>query len=80
MEVLNPQGTGKMTKPKLVDDDKGTISISVDGDVKISWCYGTSDDRNEKMRHAWYWCDGFMAGTGAPLKSMADIAAKEANL
>lgn len=57
-----------MTRPKMVDNDKETITISVDGETKMSWFYANADDRREKMRCAYYWCDGFMAGTGADLK------------
>ena len=54
--------------PKIVDDDHATISISVDGEVTQSWVYSDDDDRRDKMRRAWCWCDGYCAAKGAELK------------
>jgi len=55
-------------RPKITDDDNATISVTVDDEIKMSWVYADDGDRQEKMRHAHYWCDGYMAGAGALLK------------
>lgn len=54
-----------MDRPKVVDDDRNTISVLLGEQELQSWFYGDEPDRREKMRHAWYFCDGFLAGQGA---------------
>jgi len=69
-----------MLKPKLIDDDKNTISVTLDGRELMSWVYANRDDRAEKMRHAWYFCDGFMAGQGSPRKPWGEPTEAEQGL
>ena len=59
---------GQKMMPKITDDDNATISVTVNDEIKMSWVYADDGDRQEKMRHAHYWCDGYMAGAGALLK------------
>ena len=54
-------------RPKIIDNDKGVISVEVDGKTKMSWFYADREDYREKMQHAHYWRDGFMCASGAPL-------------
>lgn len=56
-----------MNRPKIIDNDRDTISIMLDGVELQAWFYNADDraDYREKMRHAHYFCDGFMAGQGA---------------
>jgi len=60
--------------PKIIDDDCATISISVDGEVAQSWVYSDDNDRRDKMRRAWSWCDGYCAAKGAELKKVGEAA------
>ena len=61
-------------RPKIIDNDRETISVHVDGKEMMSWVYATREDHREKMRHAHYWCDGFMCAAGALRKYLADAA------
>lgn len=61
-----------MNRPKITNDDASSITITVDGDVKQAWVYANREDEKEKMRHAHYWCDGFMCAAGAPLKQVGE--------
>lgn len=53
-------------RPKIRDNDNETISVELDGKELMSWSYGNREDQREKMRHAHYFCDGFMCAMGAP--------------
>lgn len=50
-----------MTRPKITDDDHCTISVTLGGKELQSWYYANDAERREKMRYAWYCCDGFLA-------------------
>lgn len=50
-----------MLKPKIVDNDHNIIRIELDGNLLQQWFYLDEDERREKMRNAWYFCDGFLA-------------------
>ena len=63
-----------MKRPTITDNDAETITVCVDGEDKMVWCYANDEDRREKMRHAHYWCDGYMAGQGAPLRQVGEPA------
>lgn len=63
-----------MNRPKIVDNDAKTITIFVGNESKQSWVYSSREDRAEKIRRAWYWCDGFCAGQGALRKLIVETA------
>jgi hypothetical protein len=63
-----------MTRPKIIDNDRDTISVTLDGQELQSWFYSNDADRHEKMRHAHYFCDGFMAGQGGRKIEPEEIA------
>lgn len=63
-----------MSRPKIIDDDHSAISVMLDGEELQSWHYGDRAERREKMRHAHYFCDGFMAGQGARKIEPEEIA------
>ena len=54
-------------RPKISDNDKETITVSVNGEPKMKWVYADDTDRLEKMRHAYYFCDGYLCALGRPL-------------
>ena len=62
-----------MSRPKIIDNDRETIAVEVDGEVKQSWVYANSDDRADKMRRAWSWCDGYACASGAPLQHLGGV-------
>lgn len=51
-----------MTQPRVTDNDKGVIHVSVDGRRVRDWIYENDDQRRKYMVEArWYvegWCDG----------------------
>lgn len=53
-----------MSRPKITDNDRDTISVTLDGAELQSWFYGNDNDRGVKVLHAHYFCDGFLAGQG----------------
>ena len=57
-----------MEKPKIIDDAHSEIRVELGGRLLQGWFYIDDKDRQEKMRHAWYFCDGFLCGQGATLK------------
>ena len=54
-----------MSKPKIIDDDHNEIRVEVGGKVVQSWYYLDKPEHDMKMRFAWYFCDGFLAGREA---------------
>jgi len=54
-----------MNRPKIIDNDRDTISVMLGDQELQAWLYTDRADYREKMRHAHYFCDGFMAGQGA---------------
>lgn len=62
-----------MTKPEIKDNDAETITVEVNGAVKQSWVYANDDDRRDKMRRAWSWCDGYACASGAPLQHSGGV-------
>lgn len=57
-----------MARPKIEDNDAGKITVTVDGEIKQVWVYTNADDRKDKMRRAWAWCDGYACASGEPLR------------
>ena len=62
-----------MARPKVVDDGRNGISVMLNGEELQSWHYSDEEDRREKRRYAWYFCDGFMCGRGATKISAEQI-------
>jgi hypothetical protein len=54
--------------PRLVDNDQGEISVTLNGKELRGWSYASDDERRRKMVVARDfvegWCDGFNAGLG----------------
>lgn len=52
----------KREQPRLTDDDKGEISVTLDGKKLRGWSYAVDDERRQKMLQAREyvegWCDG----------------------
>lgn len=48
-------------RPKVIDDDEGTISINLNGKVLREYSYQDDDGRRARMHRAWEyiegWCD-----------------------
>jgi len=51
-----------VSKPKIIDDDHSEIRVEVDEKVVQSWFYLNKAEHDMKMKFAWYFCDGFLAG------------------
>jgi hypothetical protein len=51
-----------MGRPRVADNDKGVITVSVDGHRVCDWIYADDAERRRMMSEArWYvegWCDG----------------------
>ena len=60
-------------RPKIIDNGIETITVEVGESVKQSWVYSNEDDRRDKMRRAWSWCDGFACASGAPLQHSGGV-------
>ena len=54
-----------MANPKVVDDDHSEIRVEHDGREVQAWYYQSEQERREKMRFAWYFCDGWIAARQA---------------
>jgi dTDP-D-glucose 4,6-dehydratase len=49
-------------QPRVIDNDKGVITVNVNGHRVRDWIYANDDERRRMMSEArWYvegWCDG----------------------
>lgn len=51
--------------PRVTDDDKGEITITLDGRGLRGWSYASEDERRQKMLMAREYVEGWGDGSGA---------------
>lgn len=54
-----------MNNPKVTDDDKGEITVTLDGAELRGWSYANDDQRRAKMLQAREYVEGYCDGRGA---------------
>ena len=45
--------------PRLTDDDRDTITVTIDGEQLQSWHYRNEEERRQKMRWARWFVEGY---------------------
>ncbi len=62
MKGFKPDQREASMQPTVIDDDKGIITVNVNGHQVRDWIYANDDQRRRMMSEArWYvegWCDG----------------------
>lgn len=66
------------TRPRLTDDDKGEITVTLDGRELRGWSYANDSERRTKMLCAREYIEGWY--DGREQKPMADIEASARTL
>lgn len=63
-QKIEPEKAGP--KPRLADNDKGEITVSLDGRELRDWPYASDDERRQQMTRAREYIDGWYEGRKVP--------------
>ncbi len=55
----------KLTNPRVVDNDKDEITVTLDGRELRGWSYSSEAEHRQKMRQAREYVEGFCDGREA---------------
>ena len=59
--------------PRIIDNDQGEITITLDGEIIRSWSYATDTERSTKIRAAHEFCEGWHAANAGETDMSAKI-------